>query len=255
MEINEFNYYFKTRSIKNTALNVGVIVKNLGYSKIDKSKIERFFELTKEDISSDKYIENISLKIEYKYNTSRQQMEDICTKLQGKWENYREEYFQILNKVFGINVNRDIKEHTYCYLQLLPINELSLTDNIIYLDASKSEDEIFKNFIIMLTKLMLIKRWNYTNCWNFNTEFDVKNKVWLFAEIAIDAIFANSDLSKISIEPSYKYLYSLKILSENVMEHFRKLYAQVALDDFFTEVYMYIHNNYQTLLHFQHYLY
>ena len=44
--------------------------------------------------------------------------------------------------MFDIEIDSDIKTYTYCYLQPLPINEISFQDNVIYLDYNKSVDEL-----------------------------------------------------------------------------------------------------------------
>ena len=255
MEMNEFDYHFKVRTVRDVTLNLGVIYKNLGYIKFDKNKISKLFGLTEQDIEGDDYLHKIMSKVEMIYEKTHEQTTNICKQLQQKWEEYRDKYFIILKNIFDIDINRDIKMHTYCYLQMLPINEVDLKDNVIYLDCNKDIDDIFKTFIIILTKAILIDRWNDVNHWDFNTDFDVKNKILMFAEIAIDAVFTCSELSLISNKPSYKYLYSLKVEGNNIMDGFRKLYTQISLDEFFTEVYMFVHNNYQTMLQFQHYLY
>ena len=254
MKINEFDYHFKLRPIKDVALNMGVIYKNLGYSKINKDNISKIFGITEQDILAEDYVYNLACKVE-QFNGNNNDLLEVCEQLQHRWEGYRDDYFKILKKAFDIDIDRDIKTHTYCYLQALPINEVNLHDNIIYLDYNKSVDEIFKTFIIMLTKLILINRWNDTNRWEFNTEFDVRNKVWIFAEIAIDAVFAGSDLSIICDRPTYKYFYNLEDNGKNVMATFRELYHKVSLDEFFTEVYMFVYKNYNKLLQFKNYLY
>jgi hypothetical protein len=232
-----------------------VIYNNLGYSKIDKNKISKIFGLSEQDIVSEDYLHIITSKAEQVYDKNIIEINDKCKQLQQKWEDYQDKYFKVLKDIFDIDINYNIKTYTYCYLQMLPINEIDLKDNIIYLDCNKDVDELFNNFIIMLTKAILIDRWNDVNHWDFNTDFDVKNKIWMFAEISIDAIFAHSELALLTNTPSYKYLYSLKVKGNNVMDGFRALYEQITLDEFFTEVYMFVHDNYQTISQFQHYLY
>ncbi|MBQ7798493.1 MAG: hypothetical protein IJ371_05160 [Clostridia bacterium] len=253
--MNEFNYYFKVRPAKDVAFNLGVIYKDLGYNKIDKNKISQIYNITSQDINDTYYLNNFAQKVQELNDKESIQLTKLCEQLQQKWKAYRSEYFNIISRVFGIEFNCDFNANTYCYLQFLPINEIDLKDNIIYLDCNREVDEIFKNFVIMLTKLVLIARWNDVNDWNFNIEFDVKNKVLMFVEIAIDAIFANSDLVKICANPTYKYFYSLRVKDVNTMDYFRQLYNTISLDDFFTEVYMFVHTNYTTLLQFKNYLY
>lgn len=255
MEINEFNYYFKVRSVKDVVLTLGAIYKNLSYCKIDKTRISQIFNLTSQDIKDENYLNNINRKVNIVNDAQQENLNIMCKQLQKKWDNYRKEYLAVISNIFDIKINLNLTTNTFCYLHMLPINEVDLKDNIIYLDCNKNVDEVFKSFIIMLTKLILINRWNSVNNWNFNDEFDIRNKVWMFVELAIDAIFANTPLSKICDKPTYKYLYSLKVKGVNVLEHFRIIHKTLAIDDFFTEVYMFVHINHDKLLQFKNYLY
>lgn len=254
MRVENFNYHFKKRDPKDVALTLGVIYNDLGYSKIDKAKISKLYNVTY-DAHDKNYINKFINAVETLDTKKQNHINLLCEQLNKQWQDYKNEYLDIINRVLDIKIDNQIVNHTYCYLHSLPINEISLNDNIIYLDYNKSVEEVFTNFIIMLTKLLLITRWNYVNNWNFNKEFDVKNRVWMFAEIAIDAIFCNSDLNNVCKNVSYKYLYSLNIKGINVMEYFRKLYKTKPLDDFFTEVYLFVHENHKALLHFKNYLY
>ena len=107
----------------------------------------------------------------------------------------------------------------------------------------------------MLTKAILIDKCNDFNVWKAKYDFDAHNKVWLFADIAVDIVFDSTDLREICSKPSYKYFYSLKINGVNIMDEFRKLYKIISLEDFFISVYMFVHKNYQILSKFKNYLY
>ena len=148
MEMNEFDYHFKVRTVRDVTLNLGVIYKNLGYIKIDKNKISKLFGLTEQDIEGDDYLHKIMSKVEMIYEKTHEQTTNICKQLQQKWEEYRDKYFIILKNIFDIDINRDIKMHTYCYLQMLPINEVDLKDNVIYLDCNKDIDDIISDLKI-----------------------------------------------------------------------------------------------------------
>ena len=63
-------------------------------------------------------------------------------------------------------------------------------------------------------------------------DFDCKTKIWLFAEIAIDAIFNGSELSQISTKPAYEYFYGTEVNNMNFIDHFRILYKNCTIDEF-----------------------
>lgn len=255
MQMNKIDYHFKVRNAKDVALNLGVIYRNLGYSKINKAEITKIYNICEQDIVNDYCLNDVVCRVENAHFQQKDRLDNMCKQLKCKWVDYQAKYFKILSEVFDIELNNAEINHIYCYLHLLPINEVDLLDNIIYLNANQSIDEVFKSFIIMLTKALLLRRWNSVNDWDFNTEFDYKNKIWMFAELAIDPIFACSELSDITNKPSYKYFYDINIEGENIMQKFRDMYNRLPLDEFFTEVYMFVHNNYQTLLQFKNYLY
>lgn len=251
----EFNYYFKIRSAKEVAFQMSVIHKNLGYSEIDKNKIFQAYGITIKDMDDKESIDDIINTIEAKHKEKSEKMLQLCKQLKEKWEAYRDEYLKILSKTLDIEFDKEAVDYTYCYLHFLPINEIDVQKNIIFLDCNKNIDELFNTFIIMLTKAILLDRWHYFNKWKTDYEYDKNNKIWLFADIAVDAIFCNSALNIISNNPSYKYFYSLKINGVNIMEEFRKLHKMISLEDFFTSINMFIYKNYEILSKFKNYLY
>jgi len=255
METNELNYYFKVREPEDIALNISVIDKDLGYNGIDKSNVFASYNINKACVNGKLKVENILSSVKDVCDKQYELMTEMCNKLQQKWGNYREEYLSIIEKCLGINFNREMIYNTYCYLHLLPINQVDLSTKIVYLSYNEDIEQLFKNFIILLTKSIVLDRWNYLCRPAFDTEFDYQNKLWLFIEIAIDAIFSNSDLSKICAQPSYKYFYSIKLNDINIMERFRQLHKLISIDDFFNEVFTFVYENATTLLKFKNYLY
>lgn len=255
MKMCEFDYYFKMRSAKEVAFQMSVIYKNLGYSEIDKNKAFQTYGITIKDMDNREGIDAIINIVDAKHTEKSEKILELCRQLKERWLNYREEYLKILSKALDIEFDKEAVDYTYCYLHFLPINEIDIQQNIIFLDCNKDIDELFNNFIIMLTKAILLDRWHYFNKWKTDYEYDKSNKVWLFADIAVDAIFYNSPLNTISRNPSYKYFYSLKINGVNIMEEFRKLYKMICLEDFFTSINMFIYKNYEILSKFKNYLY
>ena len=255
MKLENFDYHFKIRKSHEQALNLAVIYKNLAYGNFDKSKLSNIFKFDVEIFSTEGYLSKLTQMIGNSIEKQEDKLNQICVTLQNRWANYRNEYINIISKALDVDFKTDIINHLYCYLQLTPINELDLVDDSIYLNANKNEDEIFKSFIILLTKKLLLNRWRLYTEWDFNTDFDSKNKMFMFADIAIDAIFSNTELSKICKNPSYKYFYNITNEGENVMDQFSKLYKTTKLNDFFDKVYMFVYRNYQNLLQFKHYLY
>lgn len=255
MTIENFEYHFKVRNVKEVALTLTSIYKDVAYSRFDKRKLQNLTNLQFKQVNDKNYVqqfEDIARKIE---QDNFIKLEQLCKQMQEMWRNYRNKYIDIICKMLGFEINNEATNHLYCDLHMLPINEIDLNDCAIYLDANKGAEEIFKKFIVMLTKLAILNRFKYTNKWEFNSDFDAKNKVFMFVDVAADAVFKNSELSKICDKPSYQYFYNLQIDDENVMDKFNNLYKNISLDEFFDEVYIFIHRNYQKFLDFKHFLY
>jgi len=255
MNIENFEYHFNIRQSRHVALTLSSIYKDVAYSRFDKRKLQGLINFQLKEVNDTNYIrqfEEIAQKIERENINKLQQ---LCKQMQEMWKKYSKEYIDIIAKVLGIEIDMSAINHLYCNLHMLPINEIDLNDATIYLDASKGVDDTFKTFIIMLTKLAILNRFKHTNKWDFNTEFDVKNKMFMFADLAVDAVFKNSELNRICNKPSYQYFYNLEIAGENVMDKLNNLYNNVSLDEFFDEVYMLIYQNYQKFLDFKHFLY
>lgn len=255
MFIDKIKYYFKVRDKLDTSINIARMCKDMACVEIDKEKVLSAYNISKLDLQEDKFVDKITNCVEKIINTDSENILDHCRQLEEIWINNCDKYFDILNNCLGIELNEDILLHTYCYLHYLPINKIDPENYIMCLDCNKSIKELFTTFIIMLTKAIIINKFNYFNGIEMDCVFDRKNKVWMFAEIAIDAIFANSDLKDFCQYPSYKYFYSLKLDGVNVMDEFRKLYTKISLEDFLNSVYMFVHKNYNILLKFKNYLY
>ncbi|MBQ3502764.1 MAG: hypothetical protein IJA72_03770, partial [Clostridia bacterium] len=121
------------------------------------------------------------------------------------------EYLELLEDSLGIILDDSEKYTISCYLSPMPFNMIDFSENTIYLNADFSENELFKKFVIMLTKIIVLDWWKKHNNWGWNYNYRAENKIWLFIEIAIDAIFSNTKLHKISNNPSYKFFYNAKI--------------------------------------------
>ena len=198
-----------------------------------------------------KFLEEI---VDKNYSKCINKLKATCINLDAKWSAYREEYLHCL-KELKILFKENSVYMMSCYLGLLPNNEIDFSDNTIYLNITQTEDEIFKTFIIMLTKIIILDFWKNSNNWGWDYSYKTENKIWLFVEIAIDAIFANTTLSKISNKASYKYFYNVKINGVCFMDKFRELYNKVPLIDFLNSVFIFVTENYLHLIKFKDYLY
>ena len=248
-------YRFAIRDIASTTINLAAIYSGLAYTHANKKQILDAYGICEQELDRQEYIHTITKAVQLSHDKQGPAMHNICKQLENMWLQYQDEFFNNISKGLDIQFVEKPDCYANCQLHLMPINEASIDDMTIWLDCSKDIDEIFVSFVIMAAKLLLLDRWRGRCDHVFPYDFEATNKTWLFAEIAIDAIFANTDLHKISENPSYKYLYSVKIDNINFMQKFRRLYQLVDIDDFFDNVYMFVHSNYESLSKFKNYLY
>lgn len=253
--MEKFDYHFRIRNFKDVAINLSAIYKKVAYKQFDKTQLENILKATNPDDLKSNNIQHFSNIIKELNKSHSEQLNNSINYLNHRWREYKETYYEIVKQLFDINFNEDVVNNLYCELQVLPINEICVEDGAVYLNCNQSNDQMFVKFIIMLTKLILLQTWRGYNNWEFNTNFDVDNKIFMFADIAIDAIFHNSDLRRVSNTPSYKYFYNLNYQNVNMMERFRQVYKNMELNNFLDEVYLFVYNNYQSLMQFKHYLY
>lgn len=255
MEMEKFDYIFKIRNSCDVAINIASIYNNVAYTQFDKTKLNAIFKTDKQDMQKNNYIKYLTQIVNDVNITHHTELGDSVSYLNQRWQEYKHIYIEIIQQIFNIQFNNDVVNNLYCELQYLPINEMSVSDGVIYLNCNQSNEQMFVKFITMLTKLILLQSWNKYNSWKFNVDFDTDNKIFMFADIAVDALFYNTDLNKICDKPSYKYFYNLNYKNINITKQFREMYKNMEINKFLDEVYLFVYNNYQTLKQFKHYLY
>ena len=255
MEMEKFDYNFRIRNSQDVAVNLAAIYNEVAYTQFDKTKLNDIFKTSKQDTLKPNYIKHFEQIVNDLNNNRYTELNQTINYLNQRWREFRDKYYEIIKQVFDIQFNNDIVNNLYCELQFLPIDEISVKDGILYLNCNQSNEQMFVKFIVMLTKLILLQSWNKYNNWNFNTNFDVGNKIFMFADIAVDAIFHNSELNQICKKPSYKYFYNLNYQNINMMQYFRQLYKNMEINKFLDEIYLFIYKNYSSLIQFNHYLY
>ena len=250
-----FDYHFKIRNSYDVAINLAAIYKDVEYKQFDKTQLNNIFKTSHNDVLKNNYLQFFSQVVKGLNDNNIQQLNETLTYLNQRWQGYKKIYYDIIKQVFDIQFNEDVVNNLYCELQFLPINEICVEDGAIYLNCNQTNEQMFVSFIIMLTKLILLKSWKDYNKWEFNTKFDVDNKIFMFADIAVDAIFHNSELHKVCDRPSYMYFYNINYQNVNMMEGFRQMYKNMDVNKFLDELYLFVYNNYQSLIQFKRYLY
>ncbi len=250
MEINKINYHFIVRDVEDTALQLLAINKNVSCPDINRTKITQALGV-KFDMCQT--LQEMIRIIKPSVDSCEDAFKTKALQLEYKWDKAKYKVFQEVSAILDFKQSDSVSYNIYCKLHNLPINELRHNGEI-YLDGNETIDELFEQFVIQVIKhLVLIKLEILIGRGHY--KFETTNKVAMFLDIVIDAIFANGDLSAISKDPSYKYFYSLKIKGVNVMQKFRELYKLIPIEDLFQQVYEFVYYNHKTLLNFKSYLY
>ena len=251
MKVSKLDYIFKMQDIDETAVCIFDMFNNCKYKGVDKSKILNLFKLEQKDV---KDICKIRCAVNNLHNKNNEKY-NMCFNLQEMWDDYKQKFYDCIEREIGIQISDMASCNVVCYLHELPIDEINFEDNTLLLNCNRSPEDMFKSFVIMLTKILILDKWKLENNWDWDYSFRSNNLIWLFVEIAVDAIFANSQLKDISEYPSYKYFYTININGTNCLEHFRELYKKVCLEDFFDSVFMFTKQHKELLLRFNNYLY
>lgn len=253
--MEKFDYHFKIRNSRDISINLASIYADIAYKQFDKGQLKNIFNTSQQDMFRNNYLEYFNQVVKELNDNNINELNGNLSYLNQRWVSFKENYYDIIKNIFGIEFDSDIVNNLYCELQFLPINEINLRDGAIYLDCNQTNEEMFAKFIIMLTKIILLYFWSGDNKWKFNTNFNAENKIFMFADIAVDAIFYNSELKRICDNPSYKYFYNLNYQNVNMMQYFRQLYKNMEINKFLDEIYLFIYKNYSSLIQFNHYLY
>ena len=99
----------------------------------------------------------------------------------------------------------------------------------IYINYRKSSEEILETCVHELIHYYWFHKWNAL----FNDQYP-SSLVWIFSEIAIDALFFETPLKKycVSQHPAHNHFYEESYEGQNLMEYFRELYREHSIADF-----------------------
>lgn len=248
MDIDKVKCNFNIRQLSETEQDIRNIFNNTTLVGVNKENILKYLRAESVVNNTDEIIQLIKRN----YNKEQNIIEIKCKLLNERWEHYGNQIFDDLNSQLDLI---DKPFDYICKLHLLPLNIIDYENNTIYLNCNDDVDELFKTSVIMLSKIILLQKYIQLQRYKFNTTFTNQNKVWMFVEIAVDALFANSGLYELYGCPSYKYFYNLQINNVNIMEQFRKLYKYIPLNDFLDKVYKFVRENYETISKFKNFLY
>lgn len=147
--------------------------------------------------------------------------------VRDKWFDAKEDVLNILNYIFGVDSGEEMLR---VFLSVNYVCPYDFESKLFYVNFRKTADEIIEACIHELVHYYWFKKWDMLF---ENVGFD-EHLVWKFSEIAIDAIFKETELKKYCVKekPAYEYFYDIEIENENMLEHFRVLFSQNTVEDF-----------------------
>lgn len=160
--------------------------------------------------------------------------DEVCERIReisGQWNQIAEEIFGIMEKIFECRMDKE------------RMITAEFTVNVVcqrFLDAwkfdinyRKTDSEIILTCIHEILHFFWFEKWSAVFPDADREEYEA-GIVWLFSEIAVDALCKETELKKycITAKPAYQYFYDILINNSNMMEYFRKLYGQGNIVDF-----------------------
>ena len=178
------------------------------------------------------------------YTRAEDKMYEKLTGITDEWLNVKEDVDKILYDLFECEC--DIEEIIRVFLSINYVCPYDFDNKKIYINYRKSKEEVIEACIHELIHYYWFKKWNIS--FKNTDEFD-EHLIWKFSEIAIDAFFKESKLKKYCVKekPAYEYFYDIDIESENMIEHFRKLFSQNSMYDYMKKGMEYLIENQKSI--------
>lgn len=145
---------------------------------------------------------------------------------QNLWNENCKNINRILADIFQCKNNDDLINAVLSVNCVCPYD---FEKRIIYINYRKNVLEIQETCVHELIHYYWFNKWKQL----FNDTYE-ENLVWSFSEIAIDAIFKETELRQYCVSkfPAHKHRYEIKYNGQNMMEYFRTLYRKKSITEF-----------------------
>lgn len=160
------------------------------------------------------------------YTKAEAPMNERLAAVSEKWSCVREDVLDILRNIFEVECGETLR----VFLSANYVCPYDFENKRVFINYRKTTDEIIEACIHELIHYYWFKRWDILF---ENSSFD-DHLAWKFSEIAIDAIFKETDLKKYCVreKPAYEYFYNVEINNESMIGHFRALFSRNTIDEF-----------------------
>ena len=172
------------------------------------------------------------------YTKAEIPMNEKLAAVSDKWSGVEEDVLKILRVIFG----GDCGEETLrVFLSVNYVCPYDFKNKWIFINYRKTTDEIIEACIHELIHCYWFKKWDILF---ENSSYD-ERLARKFSEIAIDAVFKETELEKYCVreKPAHEYFYDIKIDNENMIGHFRALFSQNNIGGFMKKGMEYLAEN------------
>lgn len=167
--------------------------------------------------------------LQKEYQESEQCMKEKTNAASERWRSIGDEVTQILDRIYHIPYPAgSVIQANFTINYMCPYDRENQSFDINF---RKSIEEIIESCIHELIHFYWFRKWEFV----FKEKYDNhQHLIWKFSEIAIDAVFRETDLKKFCVreKPAYQYFYEVEIHKRNLMEYFRELFVQNEMEEF-----------------------
>ena len=163
------------------------------------------------------------------YANANDKMDKKLVGISDKWSSVNDNVEKVLHGIFECEFGAD--EIIHVFLSINYVCPYDFNNRKIYINYRKTTDEIIEACIHELIHYYWFKK--IDDVFENTSEYDA-HLMRKLSEIAIDALFKETELNKYCVteKPAHKHFYNIEIENENMIEHFRKLFSQNSIYGF-----------------------
>lgn len=202
-------------------------------SKVDRNK------LSNEEI--DKIVSDVV--VDY-YDKNKELIDESIKKYKNIWEEYNDEYFDILCKYLNVDVNK-VSEEFICEVGFIPVSPRYLNLNIFSTTVGIDNKNIIEIIAHEILHFIWYMKWMelYPLCQK--EEYECPNLVWKYSEMVVDFILNSKEINKVFdnkfLANAYDYFYDLEENGELVMKHLEDIYKEeISIEEKIKKGYLYL---------------
>ena len=186
-------------------------------------------------------LDYIKEKVKPFYDKNIKAIENSVINYQEEWDKHQNRIFEEFSTIFNLSY----KGSRECLgeININPVCPRFYDDwsfDVSFSDISN----VIETTLHELTHFFWFDKWKTVFPDWKRSDFESPSLVWLFSEIAIDAIFKNTWFKKLSSEkPAYDCFYNIEINGLNMLDYLNTLFKKNTIEDFMKKGYEYIKSN------------